>query len=104
MFWDNKIDRLVKENARLLVKKQKVDDKRKSANSQIENKLQNLENKAFVIKQNADNKIAEIERKIKKNKEQIKLEKDYYNSIGSENSTTAEPAICSYKQNKKKGE
>lgn len=104
MFWDNKIDRLVKENARLLVKKQKVDDKRKSANSQIENKLQNLENKAFVIKQNADNKIAEIERKIKKNKEQIKLEKDYYNSIGSENSTTTESAICSYKQNKRKGE
>lgn len=85
MFWENKIDKLVKQNAKLIVKKQKIDDKRKSTASQIETKIQDLERKAFVIKQNSDNEIAEIERRIRKNTEQIKLEKDYYNSIGSEN-------------------
>lgn len=85
MFWENKIDKLVKQNAKLIVKKQKIDDKRKSTVSQIETKIQDLERKAFVIKQNSDNEIAEIERRIRKNTEQIKLEKDYYNSIGNEN-------------------
>lgn len=85
MFWENKIDKLVKQNAKLIVKKQKIDDKRKSTVSQIETKIQDLERKAFVIKQNSDNEIAEIERRIRKNTEQIKLEKDYYNSIGGGN-------------------
>ena len=80
--FDNKIDRLVKKQGKLAVKKQQVDDKRKARNSVIENKMQVLQNKAFIIKQNADNTIAELERQMKKNVEQIKLEKDYYNSIG----------------------
>lgn len=43
MFWENKIDKLVKQNAKLIVKKQKIDDKRKSTVSQIETKIQDLE-------------------------------------------------------------
>lgn len=83
MFNGNKIDRLVKLEERLNVKMQKVDDKRKYKNSQIENTIQYLENKAFIIKKNADNMIAEIKRRLKKTRDQIKLEKDYYNSIGN---------------------
>ena len=78
----NKIDKLVKEQARLAVKKQKIEDKMKSKNSKIETKLQIWERRSQVIKQTADDEIAEIERKMAKNKKQIKLEKDYYNSIG----------------------
>lgn len=44
----------------------------------FENKIDRL------VKKNADNIMAEIDRQIKKSKEQIKLEKDYYNSIGAD--------------------
>lgn len=83
MFNGNKIDRLVKLEERLNVRMQKVDDRRKYKNSQIENTIQYLENRAFIIKKNADNMIAEIKRRLKKTRDQIKLEKDYYNSIGN---------------------
>ena len=78
----NKIDRLVKEQARLKVKKQKIEDRMHAKNSAIGTRLQILENKSLVLKQCADDEIAEINRRIKKNRQQIKLEKDYYNSIG----------------------
>lgn len=84
LFFGNKIDKLVKQQSELLIKKQNIQDKMKETNSNIENKIQRLENKAFVIKQTADSKIAEIDRQYKKNLKQIQLEKDYYNSIGND--------------------
>ena len=80
----NKIDMLIKEQERLKVKKQKIDDRRKAINSAIEDKIQRLEDKSFVIKQSADNKIAIIERKLKKIKGQLNLEVKYNNSIVEE--------------------
>lgn len=82
--FQSKIDRLVKEQSELKIKKQKVDDKRKERCSAIENKLQKLEYKAFVIKEQADATLAELDRKIEKNQKQIKLERDYYNSIAKD--------------------
>lgn len=79
--FQSKIDRLVREQSDLKIKKQKVDDRRKEKCSAIENELQKLEYRAFVIKEQADAKIAELDRKIEKNRKQIKLERDYYNSI-----------------------
>lgn len=84
LFFGNKIDKLVKQQSELLIKKQNIQDKMKETNSNIENKIQRLENKAFVIKQTADSKIAEIDRQYAKNLKQIRLEKDYYNSIGND--------------------
>lgn len=84
MLFQSKIDRLVKEQSDLKIKKQKVDDKRKEKCSAIENQLQKLEYRAFVIKEQADAKLAELDRKIEKNKKQIKLERDYYNSIAKD--------------------
>ena len=84
LFLGNKIDKLVKQQSELLIKKQNIQDKMKETNSNIENKIQRLENKAFVIKQTADSKIAEIDRQYAKNLKQIQLEKDYYNSIGND--------------------
>lgn len=84
LLFGNKIDKLVKQQSELLIKKQNIQDKMKETNSNIENKIQRLENKAFVIKQTADSKIAEIDRQYAKNLKQIQLEKDYYNSIGND--------------------
>ena len=84
LFFGNKIDKLVNQQSELLIKKQNIQDKMKETNSNIENKIQRLENKAFVIKQTADSKIAEIDRQYAKNLKQIQLEKEYYNSSGND--------------------
>lgn len=77
----NKIDRLVDAQARLIVKKQKIEDRKNETNSRIETEIKALENKAFRNKQIADGKLAELDREIAKNKEQISLEARYYNKL-----------------------
>ena len=79
----SKIDKLVCEQAKLIVKKQKVEDTQNETNSRIETEIKELENKAFRNKQIADGKIAELERQIAKNKEQIDLEARYYNRLAN---------------------
>lgn len=78
------LDKLIKEQAKLIVAKQRTIDLRNRTNSLLETKIQSLENRAFINKQNSDNKIEELERKFDRNKKQIALEKDYYNSIGND--------------------
>lgn len=82
MFHTNMIDKLMKEQARLKIQKQKTEDRMKAQNSRIENKIQILERHSLIIKQNCDDVMAEIDRRLEKNSEQIRLEKKYYNSIG----------------------
>lgn len=82
MFHTNMIDKLMKEQARLKIQKQKTEDRMKAQNSRIENRIQILERRSLIIKQNCDDAMAEIDRKLDKNREQINLEKKYYNSIG----------------------
>lgn len=77
----NKIDRLVKENERMVVARQKVQDRQNETNSSIETKIKELENLAYRNKQEADAKVAELTRKIEKNQEQIDLEAKYYNKV-----------------------
>ena len=77
----SKIDNLTNENARLLVKKQKIQDRQNEENSKIETEIKELENLAFRKKQVADGKVAEIDRLIEKNIKVMQLEADFYNRI-----------------------
>ena len=78
---ENRIDTLVKENEKMVVERQKVQDRQNETNSRIETEIKELENKAYRNKQEADAKVAELTRKIEKNQEQIDLEAKYYNKV-----------------------
>lgn len=78
---ENKIDKLVRENERIVVGRQRVKDKQNETNSNIETKIKALEDLAFRNKQKADTKIANLTRKLEKNVEQIDLEAKYYNKV-----------------------
>lgn len=88
MIFGNRIDQLVKEQEHLNIKKQKVEDKKNSQcaklgvkRKQYEDAIQRLENKALVIENQTKVEIAEINRRIKKTKKQIKLEQEFYFSL-----------------------
>lgn len=91
MIFGNKIDELVKEQEKLILKKQKIEDKKnnKCAKLGIERKkhedaMQRIENKTLVLENQSKVEIAEINRRIKKTKKQIKLEQEYYFSLTEE--------------------
>ena len=78
----NPIEKLIKEKTSLVIEKQMIENKTKAKNSKIENKIDTLMNRAFVNRQTAEDKIANIDRQIKKIEDQIKLEKQYNAYIG----------------------
>lgn len=82
MFKKNNIDNLVKKQGQLEFIKTKIRDNQNERNSNIENKMQKLQNVAMRNKEKADNKIADIERQIEKNSKLINIEVDYTKSIG----------------------
>lgn len=77
----SKIDALVTEYEQLKIHKQKIDDDRKQRNKVIDAEINKLMDEGALIKEEADSKIAEINRKLAKLKKQIILEKDYHNSV-----------------------
>ena len=77
----SKIDSLVNEYEQLKILKQKIDDERKQRNQKITAEINRLMDEGALIKDEADGKIAEINRKLSKLKKQIILEKDYHNSV-----------------------
>lgn len=77
----SKIDTLVNEYEQLKILKQKIDDERKQRNKVIDAEINKLMDEGALIKDEADSKIAEIDRKLAKLKKQIILEKDYHNSV-----------------------
>lgn len=77
----SKIDSLVNEYEQLKILKQKIDDERKQRNKIIDAEINRLMDEGALIKDEADSKIAEIDRKLAKLKKQIILEKDYHNSV-----------------------
>lgn len=88
MFFRNKIDSLVHEQESLVLKKQRIEDKKNSLCSRLgikkkqhEDAMQRLEDKALALNNKANTEIAEINRKLKKIKKQIKLEQEYYFSL-----------------------
>lgn len=82
MFKKNNVDSLVKRQSQLEFNKTKIRDLQNEKNSQIENKMQRLQNIAMRNKEKADNKIADIERQMEKNSKLINIEVDYTKSIG----------------------
>lgn len=82
MFKKNNIDNYVKKQGRLEYAKTKVRDNQNEKNSNLENKMQKLQNLALRNKEKADNKIADIERQMEKNSKLINIEIDYAKSIG----------------------
>lgn len=85
---NNIIDNLTKENAKLRVEQKRIEDKKNYNNSILEAKIQRLDatikafnDEAIRNDEQSKNKIAEIERKIKKNVEQMGLETKYYADI-----------------------
>lgn len=78
----NPIEKLIKEKTNLVIEKQLIENTTKAKNSKIENKIDVLMNRAFVNRQTAEDKIANIDRQIKKIEDQIKLEKQYNAYIG----------------------
>lgn len=77
----SKIDTLVNEYEQLKILKQKIDDERKQRNKLIDAEINKLMDEGALIKEEADSKIAEINRKLAKLKKQIILEKDYHSSV-----------------------
>lgn len=77
----SKIDALVNEFEQLKITRQKIDDDRKHQNKEIDTQINSLIAKGALIKDEADSKIAEIDRKLAKLKKQIILEKEYSNSV-----------------------
>lgn len=78
----NPIEKLIKEKTSLVIEKQMIENTTKAKNSKIENKIDALMNRAFVNRQTSEDKIANIDRKIKKIEDEIKLEKQYNAYIG----------------------
>ena len=77
----SKIDSLVNEYDQLKILKQKINDDCKQRNQKITAEINKLMDEGALIKDEADSKIAEINRKLAKLKKQIILEKDYHNSV-----------------------
>ena len=84
----SKIDRLVSSVRTLEIKKQKAEDIKNKRSSAIGRKMAKLEDlhqiyedKAQVILNETQARIAEYDREIKKAKKQIKTEKEYYDDV-----------------------
>ena len=80
----SKIDKLVRKKAKHIAERQKTIDDRDETMADIENKIEGLQNKAFQYKQVSDSKIAEFDRLIKKDQDEIELEARYYSSVAKE--------------------
>lgn len=80
----NRIDKLVKEQERLIVERQNVKETVNYKNQVLGNKRDKIENQMVVNKKIADNKIEELTRRIRKNIKLIEAEKEYHNKIESQ--------------------
>lgn len=79
----SKVNKLVDKRDELIFKRQKIEDQKNLTNSRIENKMRDLENKAWRNQIIATNKIDDINRKLEKVERDIISEKDYVNSIST---------------------
>lgn len=77
----SRVNGLVDKRDRLTFKRQKIEDQKNLTNSKIENKIRDLENKAWRNQIVTSNKIDDINRKLEKTERDILSEKDYVNSI-----------------------
>jgi 23S rRNA pseudoU1915 N3-methylase RlmH len=81
LIFKSKVDRLVAENTRLSMKRQRIEEKTKTKCTSIENKIDSLDSRKDTLTQIKDNEVSNIKRKIQKNEKLIELEIDYNNSL-----------------------
>lgn len=80
-FYKSKVEKLLVEQSKLAVKKQKIIDRKNEENSRIETAIKVLENDSQRINKICKNKVAEIDRKLRKNRELLQLEAKYNNQV-----------------------
>lgn len=81
LIFKSKVDRLVNENTKLAMKRQKIEERTKQKCTSIENKIDSLDSRKETLTQVKDNEVANIKRKMAKNEKLIELEIDYNNSL-----------------------
>lgn len=81
LIYKSKVDRLVAENTRLAMKKQKIEDKTKQKSATIDAKIDSLSSRKDTLESIKDNEVSNIKRKMTKNEKLIELEIDYNNSL-----------------------
>lgn len=81
LIFKSKVDRLVAENTRLSMKKQKLEEKTKQKKAMMSNRKDILSNRMETLEQIKNNEVANIKRKIEKNEKLIELEIDYTESL-----------------------
>lgn len=81
LIFKSKVDRLVAENTRLSMKKQKLEENTKQKKTMMSNRKDILSNRMETLEQIKNNEVANIKRKIEKNEKLIELEIDYTESL-----------------------
>ena len=71
LIFKSKVDRLVAENTRLSMNKQKLEEKTKQKCTSIENKIETLDSRKETLEQIKNNEVANIKRKMAKNEKLI---------------------------------
>ena len=88
------IDELVDEHAGLLIKRQNILDRKNETNSKIGTQIKKLENKAFILNEQATREIAEIDRILGKIERQLENEKIYINSLNVKRKEAVIPSFA----------
>jgi len=84
----SKIDKLADSKRRLIIRKQRIQDKMHEKNSAIETKLKKLENKSQFLKEVADKQRVEIDRRVQRINRAIESEQIYVQSVALAEITT----------------
>ena len=84
----SKIDKLADSRRRLIIRKQRIQDKMHEKNSAIETKLKKLENKSQFLKEVADKQRVEIDRRVQRINRAIESEQIYVQSVALAEITT----------------
>lgn len=84
----SKIDKLADSKRRLIIRKQRIQDKMHEKNSAIETKLKKLENKSQFLKEVADKQRGEIDRRVQRINRAIESEQIYVQSVALAEITT----------------
>lgn len=84
MFYKNQVEKLVTERQRLVLKKEKIDDRNNEIQAKIDNQIAKLRNKANHLQKACNDDISRIELQLDKVKKQIVLEKAFISGIDKE--------------------
>ena len=81
MIIKNEVEKLVEQKQKLLLQKEKLEDKHNYKDSNFDNKIDKLKSKKHQEKQSYETKLKNLERTIDKVKKQIIVEKAFVSGI-----------------------